>query len=145
LGDLELIETAELSTATQPITGEIRGPVEIQLEGFRRVHTDVVFVDMEPDDGRYDPLVGYVVLEQSHAAVDMLGHRLVHVKRMDLKQALRRWRPAGPPRASGPGRTYLRLPDDGNRYQIIEGVLYVTPVPGSKSGPGGHATVSGDL
>jgi Uma2 family endonuclease len=24
---------------------------------------------------------------------------------------------------------YLRLPDDGNRYEIIEGVLYVTAAP----------------
>ncbi|MCP4661784.1 MAG: hypothetical protein GY856_40800, partial [bacterium] len=82
LGELELIETTEFSTATKPIEGEIRGPVEIRLEGFRRVHTDVVFVEMEAEE---DPLVGYVVLEQCHAAVDMLGHRLIHVKRMDLK------------------------------------------------------------
>ena len=40
---------------------------------------------MTPDNGSYEPLIGYVVLEQSQAAVDMLGHRLVHVKRMDLK------------------------------------------------------------
>jgi hypothetical protein len=31
-----------------------------------------------------DP-IGYVILEQSQAAVDMLGHRLIPVKRMDLK------------------------------------------------------------
>jgi hypothetical protein len=30
-------------------------------------------------------LVGYIVLEQSQAAVDMLGHRLVHAKKTDLK------------------------------------------------------------
>jgi len=29
--------------------------------------------------------VGGIVLEQSQAAVDILGHRLVHVKRLDLK------------------------------------------------------------
>ena len=40
---------------------------------------------MEPSDGIYEPLVGYIVLEQSQAAVDMLGHRLVHVKKVDLK------------------------------------------------------------
>ena len=33
----------------------------------------------------YDPLVGYLVLEQSQAAVDMLGHRLVRVDKLDLK------------------------------------------------------------
>jgi hypothetical protein len=29
--------------------------------------------------------LGYIVLEQCQAAVDMLGHRLVHVKKTDLK------------------------------------------------------------
>ncbi len=33
----------------------------------------------------YEPLIGYIVLEQSRAAVDMIGHRLLHVKKMDLK------------------------------------------------------------
>ncbi len=86
LGDLELIETANMMTATQSIRGELRGPVEVQIEGFRRLHTDIAFIDMEPEeDGLYTPLVGYVVLEQAHAAVDMLGHRLVHVKNIDLR------------------------------------------------------------
>jgi hypothetical protein len=38
------------------------------------------------EDGRYEPLIGYLPLEHSQAAVDMLGHRLVYVKRMDLKR-----------------------------------------------------------
>lgn len=42
-------------------------------------------VDMEPDDGEYEPLLGYLVLEQCGAAVDMIGHRLIPVKYMDLK------------------------------------------------------------
>jgi hypothetical protein len=40
---------------------------------------------MQPQDGGYEPLVGYIVLEQSRAAVDMVGHRLVPVKHFDLK------------------------------------------------------------
>jgi hypothetical protein len=40
---------------------------------------------MKPEDGQYEPLLGYIVLEQSQAAVDMLGHRLIHVTRLDLK------------------------------------------------------------
>jgi hypothetical protein len=40
---------------------------------------------MKPADGIYEPLVGYLVLEQSQAAVDMLGHRLIHAKHLDLK------------------------------------------------------------
>ena len=89
LGDLELIETVQLSIATQEtVTGEIYGPVRIQVEGFRHIYNEVLFVDMKPDDGIYEPLIGYLVLEQSQAAVDMLGHRLLHAKRMDLKSAV---------------------------------------------------------
>ena len=32
-----------------------------------------------------DPLLGYVILEQAQAAVDMLGHRLVPVQYIDMK------------------------------------------------------------
>ncbi len=32
----------------------------------------------------------YIVLEQCQAGVDMLGHRLVHIKRMDLTNCLTR-------------------------------------------------------
>lgn len=42
-------------------------------------------MDMKSSDGVYEPLTGHIVLEQCQAAVDMLGHRLIHVKRMDLK------------------------------------------------------------
>ena len=40
---------------------------------------------MHPADGVYEPLLGYIVLEQCQAAVDLLGHRLVHGKKTDLK------------------------------------------------------------
>lgn len=40
---------------------------------------------MKPADGDYEPLIGYIVLAQSQAAVDVLGHRLVPIKHMDLK------------------------------------------------------------
>jgi hypothetical protein len=59
--------------------------VRIQIEGFEPVFSEVVFVEMQPENGEYEPLVGYIVLEQSQAAVDMLGHRLIRVKRLDLK------------------------------------------------------------
>ena len=86
LGDLDLLEVVELETATQAtVKGEIYGPVQIQIEGFRPIYNEVVFVDMEPENGSYEPLIGYIVLEQSQAAVDMVGHRLIRVKRMDLK------------------------------------------------------------
>ena len=86
LGELEKIETIDLELANQESTkGEICGPVRIQIEGFRSIFNEVLFVEMKPRNGVYAPLIGYIVLEQSQAAVDMLGHRLIHVKRMDLK------------------------------------------------------------
>ena len=88
LGSLEVMTEVEMETATQEtIKGLVCGPVRIQIEGFRPIHNDVAFVEMNPDDGEYEPLIGYLVLEQSQVAVDMLGHRLVQVKHMDLKKS----------------------------------------------------------
>ena len=86
LAGLQLVGTVEVETATQAtVQGEVYGPVKIQIEGFRPVFSEVLFVDMTPEDGIDEPLLGYIILEQSRAAVDMLGHRLVHVKHLDLK------------------------------------------------------------
>lgn len=43
---------------------------------------------MKPEDGVCEPLIGYIILEQAQASVDMIGHRLVHVKRTDLKSLI---------------------------------------------------------
>jgi predicted aspartyl protease len=86
LGELTLTESLELQTATQSLVhGEVYGPVIIQIEGFHQIFSEVLFIDMQPDDGQYEPLVGYIPLEQAGAAVDMLGHRLLHIKHFDLK------------------------------------------------------------
>lgn len=86
LGTLRILEKVEVETADQSIIeGEICGPVEIKMEGFRSILTEVLFIDMEPDDGTYDPLIGYTTLELAHAAVDMVGHRLINTRRVDLK------------------------------------------------------------
>ena len=86
LGSLDRIRVVELETATQEIVrADVCGPVKIQLEGFEPVYSEVIFIDMQPEDGIDGPLVGYLVLEQSQAAVDMVGHRLIHVKHLDLK------------------------------------------------------------
>lgn len=86
LGKLEGLEEVDLETATQEtVRGLICGPVRIQVEGFRPIYNEVLFLDMKPENGIYEPLIGYLVLEQCQAAVDMLGHRLVHVKTVDLK------------------------------------------------------------
>jgi len=76
----------EIETATQQtIKGEVCGPVRIQIEGFRPIYSEVSFVNMQPEDGEHEPLIGYLALQQSQAPVDILGHRLVHIKHMDLK------------------------------------------------------------
>ena len=64
------------------VQGSACAPVEIQIEGFRPVVNEVMFVETQ---GEGEPLLGYVILEQAQAAVDMLGHRLVPVQYMDMK------------------------------------------------------------
>jgi predicted aspartyl protease len=87
LGALELLEEVEFEAANQTKgKGEIYGPVKVQVGNFRAVYNEVLFIDMEPNqEGDYEPLVGYLVLEAIPVAVDMLGHRLVKVRALDLK------------------------------------------------------------
>ena len=90
LGELTTLDTVELETADQStITGEICGPVLLRFGGFRPVWTEVLFIDMEPTHGRYEPLIGYIPLEQAQAVVDLAGHRLAKVEHVDLKRATR--------------------------------------------------------
>jgi len=85
-GGLEGIDTVAVQTATQEtVEGKICGPVRIQVEGFRPIYNEVLFIDMPPEDGAYQPIVGYIGLEQCQAAVDMVGHRLIKDSRTDLK------------------------------------------------------------
>lgn len=86
LGELRELDTVDVETADQSvIQGVICGPVLLRLARFRAILTEVLFIDMHPEDGAYEPLIGYIPLEQAQAAVDMLGHRLVKVSRVDLK------------------------------------------------------------
>ena len=91
LGKFKRSEAVELQLANQEVLqGEACWPVEIRIDGFRPVSNEVVFVDMgSVDEGEYEPLLGYVILEQAQAAVDMLGHRLVPVKYIDMKSMRR--------------------------------------------------------
>jgi predicted aspartyl protease len=104
LGTLKASTEMEVETATQEtVTAEVCGPVRIQIEGFRSIFNEVAFVEMNPAEGEYEPLIGYIVLEQSLAGVDMLGHRPVPIKHLDLKPSLLR-----PPRKFG--ITQVELP-----------------------------------
>lgn len=86
LGNLDTVAKVAVETATQEtVDGEICGPVRIEVEGFRPIYSEVLFLDMKPADGTYEPLIGYIVLEQCQAAVDLLGHRLIPGKPVDAK------------------------------------------------------------
>jgi hypothetical protein len=87
LGEVEQLGEVELELTGQTVKkGTVCGPGRVRIGEFRPIAAEVLFLDMEPDeDGEYDPLVGYIALERASAAVDILGHRLVHVKRVDLK------------------------------------------------------------
>jgi predicted aspartyl protease len=87
LGKLSLIREIDCENATQElIKAQVYGPVEIRVEGFLPVYGEVLFLDMHLTDGIYEPLLGYIVLEQCQAVVDMLGMRLIKAKKTDLKQ-----------------------------------------------------------
>ena len=87
LGPMEQLAEVEVERADQSVkTGCVCGPVRAKIGEFRPIMAEVMFLDMAPGEGgEYEPLLGYIALEQASAAVDMLGHRLVHVKHVDLK------------------------------------------------------------
>ena len=86
LGGLTRLDTVDVEIANQTVvSGDICGPILLRLERFRPVLTEVLFIEMEPTDGQYEPLIGYIPLEQAQAVVDLVGHRLVKVSRVDLK------------------------------------------------------------
>ena len=87
LGETWGDEKVELQTATQEtVEGRLCGPFKVSIARFRPIYVEVLFIDMQPDEENdYEPLLGYLPLEACSAAVDMLGHRLVPVKYIDLK------------------------------------------------------------
>ena len=88
LGAFQMTRTVEMVTADQRVvTGEVCGPVSVQIEGFEPVSSEVTFVDMELEGGRYRPLLGYTVLEQAGLAADPVSGRLLKIPHMDLRAA----------------------------------------------------------
>lgn len=87
LGELTVYDTVNVETASQAVvTGDICGPVLLRFGSFRQVLAEVLFIDMERADGRHEALLGYIPLEQAQAVVDLDGHRLAKVDRVDLKR-----------------------------------------------------------
>ncbi|MYE23323.1 MAG: hypothetical protein F4Y01_05190 [Gammaproteobacteria bacterium] len=86
LGDFLYSEPVELQLANGDVVrGQTCWPAKIEIDGFRPVSNEVIFMGGEDEDDLQEPLLGYVILEQAQAAVDMLGHRLVPVKYIDMK------------------------------------------------------------
>ncbi|WP_350213644.1 aspartyl protease family protein [Botrimarina sp.] len=86
LGEFEKNETIEIGLAdgsTQK--ARLCGPARITIERFSPIYGEVLFLPMGGAEGAPEPLLGYIPLESSRVAVDMLGHRLVPLKYADLK------------------------------------------------------------
>src|SRR5438876_5067367 len=88
LKQVQMTRTVDMVAADQRVvSGEVCGPVTIQIEGWEPVSSEVTFVDMELEGGRYRPLLGYTVLEQAGLAADPVGGRLLKIPHMDLRAA----------------------------------------------------------
>ena len=86
LGEFRKCDEIEIPLANeQTVMGTVCGPVLLQIPGFRQISSEVLFMDMHPANGEYEPLIGYITLEQSQAAVDRVGHRLTHIRHVDVK------------------------------------------------------------
>lgn len=87
LGKLRKFRTVKTQFADQRHgTADVYGPVLLKIAGFDDISTEVLFLDMHPDDqGNFEPLLGYIPLEQANAAVDMPGRKLVPLKYVDMK------------------------------------------------------------
>ena len=60
------------------------------MEGFRAIYSKVLFLDMSPENGEYELLIGYITLEQCGAAVDVIDRQWIPVKYMEAKVFLER-------------------------------------------------------
>ncbi len=69
------------SLASGSVNGEIFAPVDVIINDFDVITTEVLCV---PDCN--EVLLGYIPLEAANVAVDMLGHRLVKLNKIDLKK-----------------------------------------------------------
>nr|VFJ45543.1 MAG: hypothetical protein BECKFM1743A_GA0114220_100267 [Candidatus Kentron sp. FM]VFJ45635.1 MAG: hypothetical protein BECKFM1743C_GA0114222_100287 [Candidatus Kentron sp. FM]VFK06806.1 MAG: hypothetical protein BECKFM1743B_GA0114221_100256 [Candidatus Kentron sp. FM] len=82
-----VVELADGSTKT----AELCAPVQLRISDdsgnrFRKTSTEALFIDMAVDEaGRYEPLVGFIPLEQAGVAIDPREQRLFQTKRVDLK------------------------------------------------------------
>ena len=111
LGELKHLDTVLVETATQAVvSGDICGPVLLRMGQFRPVLTEALFIEMELAQGRYEPLIGYIPLEQAQAVVDLVGHRLAKFGRVDLKAATKQRQFARHAQRRSASRAHQRQP-----------------------------------
>ena len=86
LGTLATLDTVAVETATQAVvSGDIPWTGSPPDGAFPAGSDRSAVHRVDPADGQYEPLIGYIPLEQAQAVVDLVGHRLVKVSRVDLK------------------------------------------------------------
>ena len=69
LGDLEFSSEMEVEVATQEIVkAEVCGPVRIQIEGFRPISSEVVFVDINQETAGTSPWLATLCLNKVRRA-----------------------------------------------------------------------------
>ena len=65
LGKPTLLDTVSVETATQAVVnGDICGPVLLRMGNFCPILTGILFIEREPSDGHYEPLIGYIPLDK---------------------------------------------------------------------------------
>src|SRR5579884_1016800 len=76
-------------------------------------------------------MVCFTMKEQSRASKAMKGRSaMVTTERGYIQPATPADWVVGPPQGEWTYREYAALPDDGNRYEVVCGVLYMAPSPG---------------
>lgn len=110
LGKFRSEQQVALSLASDIIEGTLCGPVEVELEGFRPVFTEALFVDMQPGD-RANTKPSSVTSSWKYipVAVDMVGHRLVDAGALGVEVA---FTGSHPDRVGARPREYVRLKVD---------------------------------
>lgn len=87
LGRLRRFRTVKTQFADQRAgVADVYGPVLLKIGEFPEISTEVLFIDMSPDEqGNFEPLLGYIPLEQANAAVDLSERKLIALKYVDMK------------------------------------------------------------
>lgn len=86
LGEFPHVEDVDLELADQRVVrGKLCSPVRLEVPGLGVGYGMVLLTEMAGPDGRYEPLLGYLALEELRVAVDLVQHRLVKLPYVDLK------------------------------------------------------------